>query len=59
MTRHATFLTTTLAAVGIVALTVFWRPTPLLVWNASASVPVGLYSVRSTGDLAIASVNVV
>jgi conjugative transfer signal peptidase TraF len=26
---------------------------PLLVWNASASVPIGLYAVRPIGDLAV------
>lgn len=38
-----------LAAVPAVALvaTLIWRPTPLLVWNASASSPVGLYRVSS------------
>lgn len=28
------------------------RPRPLLVWNVSASAPVGLYGVRGMGDLA-------
>ncbi len=28
-------------------------PAPLVVWNASASVPIGLYAVRPIGDLAV------
>lgn len=28
-------------------LTIVWKPTPLLVWNASSSVPQGLYLVHS------------
>jgi conjugative transfer signal peptidase TraF len=38
-----------LAAVSVTALvaTLFWQPRPLLVWNASASAPLGLYAVGS------------
>lgn len=35
------------AAVAILALTTAWKHAPLLVWNASASVPTGLYAVRT------------
>ena len=35
-----------------IALTAAWKHAPLLVWNASASVPIGLYAVRDTGQLA-------
>ncbi len=47
--------TAALASLGasVVALTVFWRPEPLLVWNASASAPIGLYAVQSPGTLTI------
>lgn len=49
------------AALGIACLaaTIAWRPHPLLVWNASASAPLGLYSLGSpsglhVGDMVIA-----
>lgn len=49
-----------LVALGAAALllTMAWRPAPLLVWNASASAPLGLYRVRpgatvSAGDMVI------
>jgi len=46
------------AATGALA-TIAWAPRPLLVWNASASSPVGLYSVAgperlAVGDMAVA-----
>ena len=53
-------------AAGVAAFTVaalvasmFWQPRPLLVWNASASAPVGLYAVTSpdqvrAGEMVIA-----
>ncbi len=53
MKRLALLVLVMLSAVGIVALTAVWRPVPRLVWNASASVPVGLYAVRSTGQLTV------
>jgi conjugative transfer signal peptidase TraF len=37
---------TTCAATLFVALTSLFHPTPKLLWNASASVPIGLYAVR-------------
>jgi conjugative transfer signal peptidase TraF len=40
-------------AVCAIASTFATRPVPLLVWNASASVPIGLYAVRPLGALAI------
>lgn len=54
------------AAAAVAAFTVtalvasmFWQPRPLLVWNASASAPVGLYAVTSSdhvraGEMVIA-----
>ena len=54
------------AAAAVAAFTVtalvaslFWQPRPLLVWNASASAPIGLYAVTSphhlrAGEMAIA-----
>ncbi len=49
MRKHFALAAISGAAVAIVALTALWRPTPLLVWNASASVPIGLYAVRPVG----------
>lgn len=45
MTRFG-FVTTTYAATLFIALTSLFHPAPKLLWNASASVPVGLYAVR-------------
>ncbi|WP_334377119.1 S26 family signal peptidase [Bradyrhizobium sp. AZCC 1719] len=39
-----------MGAVAIVAGTIFAKLDPLLVWNASHSVPVGLYRVRPAGS---------
>jgi len=45
-------ITITIAA-ALVLVTLFWRPAPRLVWNASASVPIGLYNVRATSRLVV------
>lgn len=47
------------AACGAVLATVVSPPAPLLVWNASASMPIGLYLIEpgarlATGDVAVA-----
>src|SRR5206468_4203037 len=42
-------LSTTLAAAVVVLMTMGPKPAPSLVWNASSSVPVGLYRVRPAG----------
>ncbi|HEY7810923.1 MAG TPA: S26 family signal peptidase [Allosphingosinicella sp.] len=54
---------TAIAALTVSALvvTIFWRPRPLLVWNASASMPVGLYAVAPpievrAGEMVIARI---
>ncbi len=54
MRKRSVIAATASVAIGIVALTAFWRPAPLLVWNASASVPIGLYAVRSVGTPRVA-----
>jgi type IV secretory pathway protease TraF len=41
------------------SLTLFWPPRPLLVWNASASAPIGLYAIGAprrirVGDMVVA-----
>jgi conjugative transfer signal peptidase TraF len=49
-------MTTLIAAVtAVVALssTILSRPAPLLIWNASESVPVGLYTVHQAGKLVV------
>jgi conjugative transfer signal peptidase TraF len=44
---------TALGLLGLaLATTIAVRPRPLLVWNASASAPLGLYGVGAPGDLA-------
>jgi conjugative transfer signal peptidase TraF len=40
-------------AVAMTVATIGPKPAPWLVWNASESVPIGLYSVRPTGTLYI------
>ena len=47
MTRRILVAAIGSAAVATVALTAIWNHPPLLVWNASASVPIGLYAVRA------------
>lgn len=52
-------LLTGYVAIGAVVIPAFVRPVPRLVWNASASVPVGLYAARPSagaklGDLVAA-----
>ncbi|WP_292532924.1 S26 family signal peptidase [Methylocystis sp.] len=42
-----------LLSCGALAFTSFVHREPLVVWNASASVPVGLYAVRPIGDLTV------
>ncbi|QDX27009.1 S26 family signal peptidase [Sphingomonas suaedae] len=58
MTRFGIMLTG-YCAIAAVVLPAFLRPAPRLVWNASASVPIGLYSTRPAasarlGDLVAA-----
>jgi conjugative transfer signal peptidase TraF len=43
-----------LVTVSLVALTAAINPSPMLLWNASGSVPIGLYAVRPTGRLSVA-----
>ncbi len=39
------------AAIVSVLATILWPPRPLLLWNASASSPIGLYQVRQALDV--------
>ncbi|ASY43913.1 S26 family signal peptidase [Sphingobium xenophagum] len=54
--RYAALIGTGIAGLG---LTVAWPPLPRLIWNASASAPIGLYAVSpgitpARGDMVIA-----
>jgi conjugative transfer signal peptidase TraF len=50
MTRFGLAMTTYFAALGI-GLAALLHPAPRLIWNASASVPIGFYAVRPAGAL--------
>lgn len=50
MTRFGVVMTTYFAVLAT-GLTALFHPSPRLIWNASASVPVGLYRIRSAGTL--------
>lgn len=50
MTRIATLLATALSSLTLGTSAVF-DPPKTLIWNASASAPIGLYAVRSDEDL--------
>jgi conjugative transfer signal peptidase TraF len=50
--RLATLLTTLGAAVVVVSM-IAVRPAPRYIWNASESVPIGLYRLHPTGRLAV------
>ena len=50
--RRAT-LATTGASAFVIALTMAWQHAPLFVWNASESVPIGLYAVRPRSVLTV------
>jgi conjugative transfer signal peptidase TraF len=53
MTRFG-WATATCAATLGVGLSAFFHPLPKLIWNASASVPIGLYAVHPAGALHVA-----
>jgi conjugative transfer signal peptidase TraF len=46
-------ITLTLLSCAALASSSFLHREPLFVWNASASVPIGLYAVQPNGDLAV------
>ena len=50
MTRRM-ILTIAAIACTVLAMPAFFRPQPLLIWNASASAPIGLYLVRKPEPL--------
>lgn len=59
--RRIAWSTLALAALacGLVATTAAIEPPALIIWNASASVPLGLYAVRPAGALEIGDLAVV
>lgn len=58
MTRFGWVITTYVATL-FVALSAFLHPVPKLMWNASASVPIGLYAVNPAGALRVSDLVVV
>jgi conjugative transfer signal peptidase TraF len=58
MTRFGWTIATYIAALGATA-SAFLHPLPRLIWNASASVPIGLYAVHSVGKLGVTELVVV
>lgn len=58
MTRFGWVMTTYFAMLGI-GLSALFHPTPRLIWNASASVPIGLYAVQPAGTLRVTELVVV
>ena len=59
MTRFGVVMTTYIATLAVGASSLF-RPAPRLIWNASPSVPIGLYAVRPAeplfgGELVVAT----
>jgi conjugative transfer signal peptidase TraF len=51
MTTRMATLIAAVTAVAALSSTILSRPAPRLIWNASESVPVGLYSVHQAGKL--------
>jgi conjugative transfer signal peptidase TraF len=54
MTRRAVALAIMIVGVAFMTFTVTTNPMPRLLWNASASVPIGLYGVEPASKLAVA-----
>ena len=58
MTRFVTIAMASIAVLGI-GSPVLLHPAPRLIWNASASVPIGLYAVRPAGVLQVGELVIV
>lgn len=58
MTRFSYVMTACFAALAFGAAAAF-PPAPKLIWNASASVPIGLYAVRPAGKLHVTEIVIV
>lgn len=54
MTRHATLLLLMLGSAIVMLPTIGVKPATHYIWNASESVPVGLYRLQPTGKLGVA-----
>ena len=50
MTRFG-WVMTTYSSVLVIGVTALFHPAPRLIWNASASVPIGLYALHPAGNL--------
>lgn len=50
MTTRNRTLVVTIGAVAVLVGTIVVQPSPIYIWNSSASVPVGLYRVRPAGS---------
>ena len=53
MTSQVVTLLTTLGAATVLLSTIAAKPVPRYLWNASGSVPTGLYRLHTTGRLAV------
>jgi type IV secretory pathway protease TraF len=53
MTNRSTALVTVLASVAVIETMLGPKPAPRFVWNASESVPTGLYQVQPTRPLVV------
>ena len=53
MTGHTATLVAMVAAVAVITSTMGAKPVPRFVWNASESVPIGLYSVQPADELMV------
>lgn len=51
--RQWIFLAGTFAGIALIAASALVAPRPRLIWNASASVPIGLYLVQEAGGIAV------
>jgi conjugative transfer signal peptidase TraF len=57
--QRTAFLAVIAVSTATLAATLLWQPSPLLLWNASASSPIGLYRIGSAagvraGDMVVA-----
>jgi conjugative transfer signal peptidase TraF len=58
MTRFGWVISTSVATLGA-GLSALFHPLPRLIWNASASVPIGLYAIHPAGALRVTELVVV
>jgi conjugative transfer signal peptidase TraF len=54
MTFRSTTMSMTVGTAVVVMVTINAKPAPLLIWNASQSVPIGLYRLQPADQLAVA-----